>query len=109
VSNDAADGSSNDVAQDAPADVVLDVPLDVAPDVPITGDGGGCTSNADCSTGDFCEKTEGDCGGTGMCMAKPFACPLFVSPVCGCDKKTYTNYCYAQQAGVSLAYGGGCE
>lgn len=73
---------------------------------------GGCTSDADCATGEFCEKTEADvcsANATGTCAAKPDACPFHYSPVCGCDGDTYGNSCLARSAGVNIEHEGECD
>ncbi len=114
--NDSAppNDASVDVAQDssetdAIADVIEEPIVDAAPDVIVTNDGGGCTQNSQCSSADYCAKADSDCNGIGSCMAKPQFCPQLAKPVCGCNKKTYINYCYAQQAGTNVAYNGACE
>ncbi|MGB9716796.1 MAG: Kazal-type serine protease inhibitor domain-containing protein [Thermodesulfovibrionales bacterium] len=38
----------------------------------------------------------------------PFETPL-LSPVCGCDMKTYSNQCEAYANGVSVFYIGACR
>jgi hypothetical protein len=37
------------------------------------------------------------------------ACPELYSPACGIDNVTYNNSCYAQKAGVTIAYYGECK
>ena len=73
--------------------------------------GNPCTDNAQCGKGDFCEKTAGDCGGTGTCQVRPRACPLYFvyAPVCGCDGKTYDSQCAAAVEGVSVLHKGECK
>jgi hypothetical protein len=68
----------------------------------------GCIDNADCEVTESCQKSEGDCGGVGECVAMPAACPNVWNPVCGCDDSTYSNACEAEAAGVSIAYSGQC-
>lgn len=73
--------------------------------VSIASDGpcdAGCTSNADCGKGRFCEQ-DGVCGGVGACSTRPEACFDVYDPLCGCDGNTYSNSCYAHSAGVSIA------
>lgn len=67
-----------------------------------------CTMNSDCGISEFCDKATGDCGGVGACEAVPPACPDVYAPVCGCDIETYTNECYADQAGVNVIIEGEC-
>lgn len=45
---------------------------------------------------------------TGTCAAKPDACDLSYSPVCGCDGMTYGNACAAAAEGISVAKTGEC-
>lgn len=110
-SNDSpsADSPSADAPDDSPSDggIVLDTGLDA----PIK-DGGinGCLSNNDCNGNTFyCEKGTGNCSGSGQCMQKPQFCPQIYKPVCGCDKQTHSNDCYAHAAGTSVMYNGACE
>ncbi|GEM_PF-779626 len=39
----------------------------------------------------------------------PAYCLAVYDPVCGSDKKTYSNDCYASRAGVSVLYKGECK
>jgi hypothetical protein len=67
-----------------------------------------CTQHEECAYGQYCEKDAGDCSGTGECVPPPELCPLVWDPVCSCDASTYTNACYAAQAGVNVASQGEC-
>jgi hypothetical protein len=61
-----------------------------------------CTTDSQCSIGEYCAGT--GCGTAGTCEAIPEACPLYcVSPgVCGCDGRVYCNECLAEEAGTRL-------
>ena len=62
--------------------------------------------------GFFCSYPTGICGfdaGYGYCKQIEAVCPHIVQPVCGCDGRTYENYCYADKANVSINYEGKCN
>jgi outer membrane murein-binding lipoprotein Lpp len=68
-----------------------------------------CTTNADCTSGSFCEKPDGDCPGTGVCrVIEGTVCTADYNPVCGCDAVTYSNRCHANVAGTSVLHTGVC-
>ena len=63
-----------------------------------------------CPRGMYCQMGP-NCGGLdqrGTCARQPAECPEESSPVCGCDKIRYESACYANAAGVSVAYEGEC-
>ena len=92
------DTITNDAVTDAP--IVDVITVDVK---------NGCVDNNGCSTNDFCDKGTANCNGVGKCTPIPQFCPQIVNPVCGCDKKTYNNSCYANKGLTSVAYSGTCE
>ena len=64
-----------------------------------------------CGTGEFCEFPAATCqrmDNAGTCMTTPTVCNRLLSPVCGCDNKTYSNDCERQRAGVGLRATGNC-
>jgi hypothetical protein len=67
---------------------------------------------AQCSGGEFCDFPLGAfCGAadqTGVCRPVPEACSDEEDPVCGCNDETFSNACYANAAGVSVASAGEC-
>ncbi len=69
-----------------------------------------CRTNDECGgDADFCQKTLGNCDGTGACAERPAYCIPRYEPVCGCDGVTYFNECLAWSAGVNAAYAGVCQ
>ena len=68
-----------------------------------------CKDDKSCSSGQYCQKTSGNCGGAGHCVAKPTICFFLFDPVCGCDGMTYGNSCFAAMAGTSVSHAGPCK
>lgn len=66
----------------------------------------------DCGANEMCQLEEcegcGDGETRGQCVSTQILCPNNVDPVCGCDGETYTNACYARQAGQNVWYQGSC-
>ncbi|MBZ0232468.1 MAG: hypothetical protein K8M05_09080, partial [Deltaproteobacteria bacterium] len=65
-----------------------------------------------CPEGQYCDYAEGaECGAfdrQGTCRATPTVCPRYQQTVCGCDGTEYSNSCYANRAGVDVAYVAAC-
>jgi hypothetical protein len=67
-----------------------------------------CTSDAQCSSYEYCL---GDgCSGPGGCvsMGSQGDCGVTLEPVCGCDGVTYTSAACASVRGVRVASKGQC-
>jgi hypothetical protein len=75
-----------------------------------------CAGSAECNSGTgghggsdrFCAGT--GCDTPGRCRSRSSNdCGGVLSPVCGCDGKTYTNECWAGNGGVRVASNGACD
>lgn len=78
-----------------------------APDrVPVDAGPIACASTADCPPELFC--TTAICGARGVCAPRPRVCDRITDPVCGCNRRTYTNACEANADGQSVASRGEC-
>ena len=85
-------------------------PLDGgSPDGPIQFKCGGPTHTQCTLSNQFCDKDYCAPNAFGTCTNVPAACPMYYSPVCGCDNKTYGNDCFRKSAKVSLQYTGKCK
>ncbi|MCA9548539.1 MAG: hypothetical protein KC933_00800 [Myxococcales bacterium] len=65
-----------------------------------------------CGSNEYCEFGPYNvCGaaGPGVCTPRPVNCGYTVNEVCGCDGNTYTNVCFANQAGVDVSSQGACN
>lgn len=59
--------------------------------------------------GFYCVRPAGRCLGPATCVPLPTeTCSTIVEPVCGCDRRTYSNGCAAARAGVNVAQTGAC-
>jgi len=67
-----------------------------------------CTTNITCGNeAYYCDKSVGDCAGSGQCKEKPNlkTCDYYPhKSVIGCDEKTYWNSCSAAANGVCIDY-----
>ena len=65
-----------------------------------------------CNKGLWCDRKPGLCRGadvSGRCIKIPETCNDRYKPVCGCNGKTYSNYCGANAAGISVLHDGKCD
>lgn len=78
----------------------------------------GGIAGLDCDDAQFCNYEESaggqGCDGTvsdsaGVCQAIPAVCTRDYRPVCGCDKRSYSNACEAHSNGVSILHEGACN
>lgn len=84
----------------APTDSAEDLP----PDIPSVQ----CASNSDCDVASYCKKSS--CfHELGQCTKKPTLCPKIYQPVCGCNKKTYDNDCFAALDGQNILRNDECN
>jgi hypothetical protein len=71
----------------------------------------GGSDGGTCAAGQFCEPPVGDCaaGAPGSCVPKSPVCIPVLLAVCGCDGRTYENFCTARASGVGVSHYGPCE
>jgi hypothetical protein len=93
-------------AAESPRDIAVDQ-VDLNQGQACAGPKGGA-----CAQGSYCNVAQpGICPGpetTGVCATAPEVCNDLFNPVCGCDRQTYPNECYANRAGVGVASTGEC-
>lgn len=74
--------------------------------------GNECFTNDNCSSTEFCNKTEGICDDftAGTCEKRLTNCEITsaIEAQCGCDDYTYSNKCWASAAGMVIAFTGEC-
>jgi predicted secreted protein len=97
-------------AETSPPAATFEVTIDIT-DVAKTPVCGGLIG-ATCAKGLYCEYgAKQACGMAdqqGKCQTRPEFCPEVFMPVCGCDGKDYSNGCFANSAGTSVAHTGSC-
>lgn len=67
-----------------------------------------CREDSHCGPDAFCETTPGECGGLGGCRDVGGSCSGELSPVCGCDGRSYSNECWARLERTSVGSEGEC-
>ena len=74
------------------------------------GECGGFMGKTCANPSEYCayDAKCGEADGSGTCRPKPHVCPMFVSPVCGCDGQTYSNGCVANEHGTTVMAEGPC-
>ena len=69
----------------------------------------GVSGGKQCAKDELCVRPQGKCGYAGSCKKRPTGCYRVYKPVCGCNRKTYSNNCVAYSNGQSIAYTGVCK
>lgn len=96
------------------AAVIMVVCAGMSNSVSAAGEGATCGGIAgiQCDAGLWCDPRAAMCGGAdiqGTCVRVPDVCATVMQPVCGCDKKTYSNDCERRRAKVAKAADGACN
>ncbi len=119
LSLSAACGEDNDTrALDAGADAAGNggATADGGGDGPPSGESCGGIAGTPCAKDEFCNVAV-SAGGTGcedvadpsgICEPKAETCPTLYAPVCGCDRRSYSNACEANGQGTSVLHDGQC-
>ncbi|MBX3275803.1 MAG: hypothetical protein KF729_36435 [Sandaracinaceae bacterium] len=66
-----------------------------------------CRDDSQCESHEFCDGV--GCGTAGGCRPRGGGCGGELRPVCGCDGATYSNECWAAQAGIRVAHADACD
>jgi len=65
-----------------------------------------------CDEGLFCDARMGLCSAPdvdGVCVRAPQMCTREYRPVCGCDRRTYSNDCERRAAKIAKLHDGACN
>jgi hypothetical protein len=111
---DAGHDAGRDAGYDAGADASYDAAAarDAGSDDAGAGKGCGGWLGNTCTDSEYCAYVPGQLCGAGdasaACKPRPQICSQIYAPVCGCDRKAYSNECAAAAAGMGVYSTGKC-